>query len=407
MVGFGGAITWYADRVTSSPQQDAITDTLFTDLGIDILRLKNWYFPVGYPENTTPDEMEVNWFKPHFDATDQLYDIAKEHNEDIDVLLSSWTPPSSLKSNGELEEGTLKQEDGAFTYDAFATYWMDVLDHVGFAPRYVSIQNEPDYVTPDWETCEWRPTETSAYPGYATAIEHVHQKLQNRQEAPTLLGPEAANLGSGSFPAFAGAVQDKDYVGMYGYHLYNFNESTSIREAEEDLRQIPQDYGNKPNLMTEFSGLSWMKTARLINSVIVEAGAAGYVYWELMWAPGSDNAILTVDDAGNFEVSPFYHLLKHFAKHIDEGDQRISVSSEDESLSRSAYLNPSGDQVTLVLVNAFDQMEVDLSVAEGSVEGVTAYRSTEGNYYQKVSASADEPLGLPEASITTVVLDLS
>lgn len=102
MVGFGGAVTWYADRITSSDQQAEIVDLMFEDLGLDILRLKNWYYPTGYPDDTPPDEMEVDWFKPHFDATNQLYDLAKEHDEDIDVLLSSWTPPSALKSNGEL-----------------------------------------------------------------------------------------------------------------------------------------------------------------------------------------------------------------------------------------------------------------------------------------------------------------
>lgn len=145
MVGFGGAVTWYADRVTSSDQQAEIADLMFEDLGLDILRLKNWYYPAGYPDDKTPDEMEVSWFKPHFDATHELYTLAKEHDEDIDILLSSWTPPSALKSNGELEQGTLKKEDGTFMYGAYAQYWMDVLDHIDFSPRYLSTQNEPSY----------------------------------------------------------------------------------------------------------------------------------------------------------------------------------------------------------------------------------------------------------------------
>jgi glucuronoarabinoxylan endo-1,4-beta-xylanase len=411
MVGFGGAVTWFADRITSSDHQAEIVDLMFEDLGLDLLRLKNWYYPAGYPDDKTPDEMEVDWFRQHFEATNELYDLAKQHDEDIDVLLSSWTPPSALKNNGELEEGRLKEENGEFAYDAFAQYWMDALDHINFTPRYLSIQNEPDYVTPDWETSEWRPTETSEYPGYATALDRVYQRLQSRENAPTLIGPEAANLSSSSFDAFASALRDKDYVGMYGYHLYNFDESTSISETEPFLRKIPESFDDKPNLMTEYSGMGWLKTAELINNVVVEADAAGYIYWELIWADndqgGADNAMITIDDAGEYERSPFYYVLKHFAKHVDEGDRRIEVRTEESSLSLSGYMNPSGDQLTLVVVNSFGQKNIDLSVENESIEGLTAVQSIEGSFFEEVSASAGEPIGLVQDSITTIVLDLS
>lgn len=265
---------------------------------------------------------------------------------------------------------------------------------------------------PDWETAEWSPTETSALPGYETAIDRVHQRLQSRERTPTLIGPEAANLSSDSFDAFSNALRDKDYVEMYGYHLYNFDEGTSMSETIPYLRKIPESYGNKPNLMTEYSGLSWMKTARLINNVVEEANAAGYVYRELMWAAnsdqeGTDNAMITVESSGAYDTTPFYYVMKHFAKHVDEGYQRIDVTSEDESLSTTGYMNPAGDQLTLVVVNPFGWKNVDLSVETGSIEGVTAVQSIDGNFYQEMDAAVDEPLSLVQNSITTIVLDLS
>ena len=55
MVGFGGSMTWYSDRMTASDDKEEIADLLFTELGIDIIRFKNWYYPDGYPAvtNTT------------------------------------------------------------------------------------------------------------------------------------------------------------------------------------------------------------------------------------------------------------------------------------------------------------------------------------------------------------------
>ena len=135
------------------------------------------YYAVNYPNDKTTDEMEVSWFKQHFDVTNELYDIAKAKSPNTKVLLSSWGPPSVLKDNGELYEGTLKKDNGVFLYDEFATYMEDVLDAVTFTPDYYSIQNEPSYTNPNWETCEWRATETLDFPGYATAFDNVHELI--------------------------------------------------------------------------------------------------------------------------------------------------------------------------------------------------------------------------------------
>jgi len=413
MLGFGGALTWHCDRITRSSKKDDIAQLLFEDLGTDVLRLKNWYYPVDYPDDKTADEMEVSWFKPHFDATNELYDLAKQHNPDIDVLLSSWGPPSSLKSNGSLYEGTLeKNADGTFAYDAFADYWIDILDHISFAPEYLSIQNEPAFVTPDWETSEWRPNETDQFPGYQTALDEVYQRLQSRSDAPVFIGPESANLGNSAFGntfgAFAEVLRDKEYVGMYGYHLYNFDENTSISETTPDLRMVGDDFGDKPNIMTEYSGMSWMRTARLINHVVVEADASGYIYWEMMWDENEPNAMVQVDQSGNYEITPFYYVIKHFAKHVDEGYRRIEVSSEDGALHVSGYVSPSGDQLTLVIVNPFDSTkEIAVEVADQSIRGLGGKQSTASEFYRDMgSLASDASFSIPSRSITTVVIDV-
>ena len=41
MIGFGGALTWYSDWVTANDKKEEIADLIFSDLGIDIIRLKN------------------------------------------------------------------------------------------------------------------------------------------------------------------------------------------------------------------------------------------------------------------------------------------------------------------------------------------------------------------------------
>lgn len=115
--------------------------------------------------------------------------MAKQFNPGIQILVSSWTPPSALKSNNNLREGTLKRNNGVFMYEAFGDYWNDLLDNLQFNPDYISIQNEPGWITPDWETCEWRPAETAEFPGYNAAFDAVYNKISTRSNPPMMIDP--------------------------------------------------------------------------------------------------------------------------------------------------------------------------------------------------------------------------
>lgn len=406
MLGFGGAVTWMCERITLNSNTDEITQLLFDDLGSDIVRFKTWYYPTGYPDDKSPDEMTVDGYADAFEATNQLYDLAKQHNEDIDVLLSSWGPPAPLKSNGSIYAGTLKRNDnGEFVYGAFAEYWEDILTHITFKPEYISIQNEPDFVTEDWETSEWRPTETSSYPGYETAIDSVYERIRVQNNPPAFIGPETAT--TGAMESYVSVLQDKEFVERYGYHLYDFSADTPIEETVTPLQNLSNFATGKPNIMTEYSRMGWFRTARLINTVVVEANASGYIYWKGTWS--GDNAMITVDFDGNYEVQPFYYVLKHFAKHVNEGYDRIEVSTSTDRLDVSGYKNPAGDKLTLILINPISvQREVSIDVASGaSIQNMSVFQSQSGSFYEDRSAEATaDALTLPPSSITTVSIEL-
>jgi hypothetical protein len=93
MIGFGGSLTWYSERITNSPDKNKICQLLFEDMGMDMVRFKNNYYPQGYPAVKTTDVMEYSGLKTLFTVTGLLYDIAKQYNPEILTLISSWTLP--------------------------------------------------------------------------------------------------------------------------------------------------------------------------------------------------------------------------------------------------------------------------------------------------------------------------
>ncbi|MBX2966362.1 MAG: hypothetical protein KF845_09470 [Cyclobacteriaceae bacterium] len=415
MIGFGGALTWYSTWLTNNVNKAQIADLIFDDLGIDIIRFKTWYYPDGYPDNTSTATMSDDGSKAHWDATNELYQMAKSRNPNVKILLSSWGPPAGLKSNNSSRQGTLKKdEDGNFMYDAYADYWEHTLDHLPFNPDYLSIQNEPTYTNSGWTTSQWTINETPNFPAYSIAFDKVYDKIKDKENPPVMIGPESQDVPT--FAPFASILKDKPHCGVLAYHPYNITSATSNTQVISSLQTIG-NFTTKPNLMTEFSdnGFTWFNTAVFIQNTLLHANSSGYIYWKLVWAAPSagnpDNAMVSIAGSASsstFTVTPFYHVIKHFSKHIDAGHKRVDASSSNANLSVSAFVNPANNKLTLIIINTGPgQVETGLAVTGKTITNVSAYRSAQNSYYQTVEGTSPTgPLVLPSQTITTVVLDI-
>jgi glucuronoarabinoxylan endo-1,4-beta-xylanase len=418
MVGFGGALTWYSPRVLRSPHADEINQLLFEDLGLDIVRFQNWYFPADYPNNKDTAGMadESNW-----SSTEEFYQLAKAANPDIKVLLSSWGPPAALKSNNDQRNGgTLKKVDGQFVYNQYAQYWADTFDHLSFVPDYLSIQNEPGY-SASWTSCVWRPTETTEFAGYDKAIDAVHDILKDRPEQPVFVGAEAENIGQASwdnslntFREFTTPLKDRNYVQAYAYHIYNIWRLDKIDTVIPRMNMIRDEFGEKPNFMTEYSRefAGWLETARIIQNNLMEANTSAYIHWKLVWNPANnpdeEDTMISITNDGQFEIKENYYALKHFSKFIDIGYIRLELESSDSTLRTTAFVRPDGRRLVLQAVNSASierPVEWDL---QADIATASAIRSTEGNYFVDLGpVSMATQTSLPAESLTTYVIDLN
>lgn len=414
MIGFGGALTWYSNWVTANNKVNEIADLMFTDLGIDIIRFKNWYYPDNYPTDKTTTTMSADGSNAAWNATNALYTLATQRNPNIKILFSSWGPPTSLKSNGKLSEGTLKKDSsGLFMYDAFAQYWSDVLDNVPFYPDYISIQNEPTFVTPGWTTSQWLNVETSSLPDYNRGFNKVYDKIKSRTHAPVMVCPESQDIST--FVSFATNLATNSNCGMYAFHPYNVNASTTTGTITSSLQSVG-NFSTKPILMTEFSdNLDWFNTALFIQRALLYANISGYVYWKLAWytpSTGTDTGMISIASANStsaYTVTPFYYLIKHFSKHIDVGYHRVETSSSNSSLITTAFVSPDNSKMTIVVVNgSTTQAKVYFDATGKTVTSISADQSISGSsYYKPVTVTSPaKSVTLPANSITTVVLGI-
>jgi glucuronoarabinoxylan endo-1,4-beta-xylanase len=408
--GFGAAGGWHEFEILEMQQseRDKLYDTLFDELGLDIYRVRNSYgYDSGYLNNSA-----------------QIIAGGKARNPSLKIMISSWSPPPYLKSNGYLPNGTLKKDpNGNYMYDAFAQWWADSLafwDSCGVHADYVNIQNETDFVTDQWVTCRFDPTENSTWAGYRQAFEAVYQKLYSQMgpNMPKMLAPETAGLYS--LDTYINNLADRSHVYGYAHHLYNGGGAYNYPDGFINyMYYYATYYSDKPLMMTEFAkGIDGsdvtifpeaINLAHLMHNALVFENASAYVYWELFWTPpnGLVSYVGTPSSGTSYAINPVYYAFKHYSAFTDPGWHRVEASTSlgpQGNLRISAFKSPDNQQLSIVIINlAYNNINLTLNLNGFPLDNSEIYRTSEtentayiGPFYEAGS------LMLPARSITTI-----
>jgi glucuronoarabinoxylan endo-1,4-beta-xylanase len=397
--GLGASGAFRTVEFVQNKQKAQLYNLLFKELGLDIFRIRNTY--------------DIN--QTDFDSTVEIANGGQAAlGGKLKIMISSWTPPARLKSNGSLIGGTLAKKDGKFVYEEFAQWWADSLAayaKAGVKADYITMQNEPDWEAP-YDSCVFNPTEDANRAGYNAALEAVWQKLNTEMGAamPKMLDPETMG-----FSHIESYIEKLDISRVYGFvhHLYDCSGC-----AENPDRYIPKmvrfkkfnsQYGNKPLFQTEFEDEpnTWtgaMNTAVLIHNSLTVEEVAVYLYWDLFWGPGS--GLVSINDPNSFTIKPAYYAFKQFSAFTGADWQRVEASTDSSGLRISAYISPDSKKLTAVIINTTPGTDIslDFSVKSSAVSKGEIYRSSEKEKCVHIgSFKADEPLKLPANSITTLV----
>lgn len=422
--GFGAATAYQSYLLAG--QTDDIFQVLFVDSGLDILRLGNWYQNKGQTDATTA-----------FNDSDAVQIVQKataaRGGTPPKILMSSWTPPAYLKSNGvtrppfgsgsSVPAGTLIQNGGAYAYADFGDWWARSLQAyaaVGVVPDWVSIQNEPDFSTSQWETCVFGPTEGAtvegiAAAGYGQALDAVAGAIQAATLAapPVLLGPETTGFKGNIVQQYLNGL-DPSKLGGIAHHLYgNPGDDPAPDTFNASLGDLASSGAAEglPTFMTEYSPSSptMFDTAWLINNALTVENASAYIYWELVWSdstpPTGLVTIASQSPSAPYTINDLYYALKHFARWTDPGWVRVDATSSVSAVRASAFVSPDRGSLTLVLLNTSGSQDHTISVSPGAFPfgTLTVYRSSgDSERTAVVAPESDGSIALPSRSIVTV-----
>ena len=410
--GFGAAVGWMHDRIVGDTPK-GLYELLFPQLGLDILRLRNRY-----------NRKEQNDAHPEQDA-----EIWKRANEasghQLKLLMTSWSPPAAIKANkAERCKGnndcTLSKENGKFPYDKFADYWVKSLQEyasLGVVPEYITLQNELDFVPPNWEGCRFDPVETAEYPGYNVALEKVYATLHKSPNPPKILGPETLGIHYNKVQNYVRSM-NQDLVYGVAHHLYEMGGDKiwdwrypGPDSYVDEMLSVAQAT-RKPLFQTEFmtdddKGIEGgFETAWLVHHTMAAEGAVAFVYWDLIW----DGLQGLVGMRGKSPtIRDQYYSMKHFALYTDPGYVRVGANSDSKQVLASAYISPDEKRLTTVLLNTGkNTMDVKLEGGKSDATKVqafrTVYRPGHSNRWEELKGLTPTSLiQMPARSVVTVV----
>ena len=324
--GFGASSAWRSTWTTAQ------ADMFFsTNSGIGLSLLRNRIAPDGTTSETS------------------IMQMAQARG--ARVWSAPWSPPANLKDSGSVNGGNFR--GGAVTNQVYANqlarYVANMSRSYGVNIYAISVQNESDYNTTNYESCVWTAQQIHDFVPYLSAALAASNVSSTRIMLPESMHWQSnTNLYTTAMndPAVASLVS---IIANHNYDGADFNHGATSTPVA-----LPS-YG-KASWETEVctgasfdgsisDGLYW---AGRIHQFLTVAQANAWHYWWLIDGNTGVNGGLT-DQAGN--PAKRMYVLGNFSRFVRPGFHRIGVTNNTSPLQISAYKDTTNRTFAIVAVN--------------------------------------------------------
>src|SRR2546423_5483029 len=320
-------------------------------------------------------------------AHDRLYripfikEVTKATGGKVTLFVSHLSAPAWMKDNNDiLHGGKLKPE----FYQSWANYFVKFIkayQQEGIPVWGLTIQNEP-MARQSWESCIYTaeeerdflkkslgPTLKKQGLGDKKIIVWDHNRDLIYQRVSTTLGdPEAAKYAWG--------------IGFHWYETWTggnpqFENLKRVRETFPAKNLLFTEGCNGPFKMSQINDWKWGETygRSMINDF--NNGTVGWTDWNILLDEmGGPNHVQNYCFApihadtktGRLYYMNEYYYIGHFSKFIRPGAKRVVSSSNREALLTTAFLNPDGKLIVVVMNQGPNRIPYHLWIAGKAIE---------------------------------------
>ena len=298
-----------------------------------------------------------------------LRDAEKAAGRRLKIMLSPWSPPEFMKTNGSRKHGgSLKPEYYGLWAEYICRYILEFQER-GFEVERISLQNEPKAVQ-TWDSCVYTAQEEKRFLKEAMCPALKRHGMDNIEVFIWDHNKERV------FERVREICDDstKGMVTGAACHWYSgdhFENLSLVRQRYPELKLIVSES------CIEFSKFdsddSEMNAMRLSHEIIgdLNNGVSAFYDWNVVLdEKGGPNHV------GNYCLAPFLydtkeHLLMpqliqkhfyHFSHYIHEGARRIGFSRYTDALDVTAFKNPDGSIILVLLSRSEKSMPVNIRI---------------------------------------------
>ncbi len=299
----------------------------------------------------------------------------------LPLYVSPWSPPAWMKTNNNmLRGGKLKPE----FHQSWANYYVKFIkgyEAEGIPVWGLTVQNEP-MATQTWESC-------------------IYTAEEERDFVKNFLGPTLHQSGLADkklivwdhnrdliiqrAQSMFNDPEARKYVWGMGFHWYEdwtggtqmFSNVRTVNETWPDINLIFTEGCNGPFALPQV--YDWKLGERYGRSMINDfnSGTVAWTDWNILLDErGGPNHVENFCFApihadtrtGELIYTNSYYYIGHFAKFIRPGAKRVLCSSSRSALLSTAFMNPDGSLVVVVMNETANPSEYFVWINNQSVK---------------------------------------
>ena len=271
----------------------------------------------------------------------------------IQLLVSPWSPPAWMKSNGQMNEGGRLRPECRAAWAQCYVRFIRAYAAEGVPVWGVSVQNEPA-ATQRWDSCLYTAEEERDF-----VRDHLGPALHGAGlgDVKIIIWDHNRDVMVERASVMYSDAKAAQYVWGTGFHWYG-------ADCFDHLQLVHDAWPDKQLLFTEGCQEggphigSWEVGERYAHSIVNDLNrwTVGWIDWNLLLDErGGPNHV------GNFCSAPVladtasgalmhqsaYWTIGHFARFIQPGAQRVLCTSALQAVEATAFSNP--DQSTVIV----------------------------------------------------------
>lgn len=286
------------------------------------------------------------------------------------LCLVPWSPPAFMKDNNRRDRGGSLLPNYRRAWSEYLCRYVEEYKKQGLQTTVLGVQNEPN-AAQLWDSCCWSAEELREF-----IRDFLHPGLlAHRLEAVRISIWDHNRERSYEHTREVCRDEVRELAGAVCFHWYSGDHFENIRLLSEEYPELLLIFSEGCVEYKHYAASSSLENARMYAHNIIgdlNHGAQVWIDWNMVLADNGgpnhagnfcDAPVMVNSGEGTYAQMLSYYYIGHFSRFIKPGARRLPCSGFTNQLEATAWKNPDGTRVFVILNLTDDDQEFILRTA--------------------------------------------